>query len=988
MPKSFNGTNFLLITSFLIIFSSSFVSAIPTDSGSPLTHTTEVNYSNVTVYNTTLWDGHAWSDTRWLDIDGGNANTNINIGTYTFTANGLRSSGDILPTTDAGINIGTGIARINQIFLYGDLSNGRIGGDINVTEMVSAYTHSNDNSQAHSDYLKNDANDIQQGYLSNRGLYPSTTSIYDIGQPSLFWRNLYLNGRLFADATTNVSVAEMKTAYQWVTNGSFLTSLTETDPLWTANYTLYNASWSNMTNSSYLTEVLGDESYINIVSGNNVTFNETKLNDALASTTYYLNNSAVTGGSYTDTSDVTDAWYYDSLSLNFTEGNGVSPLDIYLNFTGVDDFSQLIIREYYLGSASHMIQVQIWDVDSSTWEDYFEFVGQAGFTILTIPVYDPDEHITPDGNVSIRLHHIQNGVTSHRVYIDFAWLVDGTNVGGSTNLDGYAKYNFGFNNFSGSGNVTANYFFGNGSQLTGISAGTTDHSALDNLAWSVSGHTIDDDIDMNDNQITDMSILLLSGGGYIGDWGGELLSASNFTPVTTMYHDLGSPTNRWLGAYVGNLSSDYVDATSGITTLGYVNADSLNGETLKVNGSSYMNDTLNFNNPFATKVVSDGLLRVRGNWSGATIFSLMSFKPIVTAGNLYGFHISPTMSATDKIIYGIYQEPLFASNVNQKFVGNKIMYPASKNNYNDTLSIIEEVSTRSAFNTNGWTTIDDIKIGNSFFAGNIGGGERTFVEKMITLTGGVTEIVSVTKNPTQIGLNFVGFQNKGLVSTIEMIHSTGGDINIQADNSHYYTGASKDVDMYFDGTNYIINMTTDGAVTITNSTGLGKIRALEYATSTPKDSDYSIDDKYVDDLPSPENLLDEDGKIIRGALPLSQTTYLETDYDNCWEEGTGEYWYCYDVVGTEAEHCSYTPIKDNKDLIKEKYVEIMRTECGKKPVNVTLIDTQAFENTIMVSELNQKIKTLEAEQTRIKNCLASSRDFNEYKICVGGILTP
>ena len=44
------------------------------------------NYS-INVNDSIYWDGNAWSDTRWLDIDGGNANQDINIGIYDFTAN-------------------------------------------------------------------------------------------------------------------------------------------------------------------------------------------------------------------------------------------------------------------------------------------------------------------------------------------------------------------------------------------------------------------------------------------------------------------------------------------------------------------------------------------------------------------------------------------------------------------------------------------------------------------------------------------------------------------------------------------------------------------------------------------------------------------------------------------------------------------------------------------------------------------------------------
>jgi len=171
---------------------------------------------------------------------------------------------------------------------------------------------------------------------------------------------------------------------------------------------------------------------------------------SVLSTTYYLNSSAVTGGTYTDTNIITDAWYYNGASLNFTEAGGANPLDIYLNFTNVSSFSQLTMREYYLGSTSHHMQVQIWDYGDGAWEDYFDFVGQEGMNVIEIPVYDYLEHIN-NSIVQVRLHHVQNGITSHRLYLDFAWLIEGSSVGASTNLDGYAKYSFGYNDFVGNG---------------------------------------------------------------------------------------------------------------------------------------------------------------------------------------------------------------------------------------------------------------------------------------------------------------------------------------------------------------------------------------------------------------------------------------------------------------------------------------------------------------------------------------------------------
>jgi len=111
------------------------------------------------------------------------------------------------------------------------------------------------------------------------------------------------------------------------------------------------------------------------------------------------------------------------------------------------------LREYYVGSSSHEITIDLWDYSSSSWETYGDFVGQSGFTYFTSPVFDPSDHIS-GGTVQLRLHHVQNGVSTHVLYIDFAWLIEGTFISASPNLDGYARYSFGFNNFNGSGNFT------------------------------------------------------------------------------------------------------------------------------------------------------------------------------------------------------------------------------------------------------------------------------------------------------------------------------------------------------------------------------------------------------------------------------------------------------------------------------------------------------------------------------------------------------
>jgi len=215
-----------------------------------------------------------------------------------------------------------------------------------------------------------------------------------------------------------------------------------------------------------------------------VLFGDGTCRTPISSTTYYPSSANVSGGTIVD-NNIELMWYYNSGVFEVEEGNGVNPLDLNILFTDVNSFDQLILREYYLGSSSHMIQVQFWDWVDGDWEDYFDFVGQSGYTVLTIPVYDPASHISPDGNVLFRFHHIQNGISSHKLYIDFAWLLDGEVVGGSTNLDGYAKYNFGFNNFDGNGNfittgdMNANRLFQGGNVVCDASGNCGNSSGVD-----------------------------------------------------------------------------------------------------------------------------------------------------------------------------------------------------------------------------------------------------------------------------------------------------------------------------------------------------------------------------------------------------------------------------------------------------------------------------------------------------------------------------
>jgi hypothetical protein len=69
--------------------------------------------------------------------------------------------------------------------------------------------------------------------------------------------------------------------------------------------------------------------------------------------------------------------------------------------------------------------LQIWDYSDSTWESYDIITDQGTLVITEIPVLDDAMHINA-GKVQLRFLHLDNGIPSHRLYIDFIFLEETT----------------------------------------------------------------------------------------------------------------------------------------------------------------------------------------------------------------------------------------------------------------------------------------------------------------------------------------------------------------------------------------------------------------------------------------------------------------------------------------------------------------------------------------------------------------------------------
>lgn len=196
-----------------------------------------------------------------------------------------------------------------------------------------------------------------------------------------------------------------------------------------------------------------------------------------------------------------------------------------------------------------------------------------------------------------------------------------------------------------------------------------------------------------------------------------------------------------------------------------------------------------------TSLGTEGLFQFKGDYNGY-VSSMIYFNPQINGGSSIYFNVKPTLNNTGNINEGFRMEPSFITNG---------IFNAMKLNYviptihNITYKIIEEISAKTFVNTNVKSTYEGIEIGGATTIMDFGGGTVDFKENMITLNGGITTVGSLSRTPTQTGIEFNNFGTIGTGSVVKGIDADGGQFdflggsyinssNIEADN--YYSADS------------------------------------------------------------------------------------------------------------------------------------------------------------------------------------------------------
>ncbi len=178
-----------------------------------------------------------------------------------------------------------------------------------------------------------------------------------------------------------------------------------------------------------------------------------------------------------------------------------------------------------------------------------------------------------------------------------------------------------------------------------------------------------------------------------------------------------------------------------------------------------------------------------------------------------------------------------------------------------------------------------------------------------------------------------------------------GNLSLITDGNKLFFGNAKDSFDYWDGTNRIMNTTT-GFLEIRNNTGLGKVRALEFITSTPEFSLSSSSN--LDNLKDP-TLITRDGKTeeeFHNLFPDAVKSYVTVkDPENCWQEEYDKW--CDGIECLE------------KDPKNATWVRQTREECGTKQESVIGLGDGYLDNYNLIYQLREENNLMKASLCKL-----------------------
>ena len=127
-------------------------------------------------------------------------------------------------------------------------------------------------------------------------------------------------------------------------------------------------------------------------------------------------------GGYTSLDDIgTDI-------MGITEATGTNALQVSIGFTSITQFNQVLIYAKYAGGASHNVAIELYNKDTTSYDILGYMTNSSVYQWFSFPIFYPSAYIN-SGAVTLRFRHIDTGINTHALSLDYVVLKQGSGGG-------------------------------------------------------------------------------------------------------------------------------------------------------------------------------------------------------------------------------------------------------------------------------------------------------------------------------------------------------------------------------------------------------------------------------------------------------------------------------------------------------------------------------------------------------------------------------
>ena len=138
-----------------------------------------------------------------------------------------------------------------------------------------------------------------------------------------------------------------------------------------------------------------------------------------------------------DSGDVTDIQTKnDSNVYHVDEVTGTPGFSIEVTFTGVTHFNSVKTQQWYMGSATHVVNLQLWNYDTLDWDTIGVIQDESAQTPFEVGDIDHANYIQNE-EAKVRYYHATSGNASHEILIDYCSLWNSFSTSTSTSTENW-----------------------------------------------------------------------------------------------------------------------------------------------------------------------------------------------------------------------------------------------------------------------------------------------------------------------------------------------------------------------------------------------------------------------------------------------------------------------------------------------------------------------------------------------------------------------